>query len=380
MLRKIAKSVEEKALQLWIEGHAYRSISDRLGISLGVVSRIVGDARKRALDLDELRKLNVMLKRGESSVHDATRGAKLLNRLNEYGIGLDKLDAYIELCEKISPERGVEAEKFVDAGVRLVGLEVKTGKNYEGVLKDFEERTKHVEGLDAKAKGIQGQIQGLMERKTQLESEIRDAEERFSSTRQELNKAVSTHERLKKIGLKKVSDLARFDENFELLGFDANMVKTLAEWRESLKEMGINPDALGRFVKEKGPLEAQTSKMRSELKDTERKIETIRNEHRRLFEETTTLQAKVLKLGKLGKVVKLGRVIIPCKVCGREGIFVKLHTASEYRGLMRSGVALQYKCLYCGQWSMYTPWDILTEVGLMAAPEQIKEAQTLAKD
>jgi hypothetical protein len=138
---------------------------------------------------------------------------------------------------------------------------------------------------------------------------------------------------------------------------------------------------LERFVREKGPLEAQIYKLKSELKDVERRIEATRNEHRCLFEETTSLQAEALKLGKLGKVVKLGRVIIPCKVCGMEGVFVKLHTASEYRGMMRSGVALQYKCLYCGQWSMYTPWDVLTEVGLLAAPEQIKEAQMpLAKD
>lgn len=55
-MRKIAKSDEQKALQLWIEGHVYRSICDRLGISLGAINRIVDDARKRAPDIDELRK------------------------------------------------------------------------------------------------------------------------------------------------------------------------------------------------------------------------------------------------------------------------------------------------------------------------------------
>ena len=350
-------------------------------MSLGAINQMVAEARGKISNVEELRQLNIMLRKSGASVYDAVRGAKLLDLLNERGVGPDTLHSYIELCEKIGPERGVEAEKFVDAGMRLMSLEVKTGKNYEGVLKDFEEKIRQIEGLKAKEKSVQEEVQRLMDKKTKLGDEIREAEEMLSSTRQELNKAVSTNERLKKIGLEKVSDMARFVEGFELLGFDANMVKTLAEWRKSLKEMGINPDALGRFVKEKGPLEAQTSKMRSELKDTERKIETIRNEHRRLFEETTSLQAEALKLGKLGKVVKLGRVIIPCKVCGMEGVFVKLHTASEYRGIMRSGVALQYKCLYCGQWSMYTPWDILTEVGLMAAPEQIKEAQMpLAKD
>jgi len=150
---------------------------------------------------------------------------------------------------------------------------------------------------------------------------------------------------------------------------------------ESLKKMGISQDGLERFVKEKGPFEKQISELENERRRVEGIVKKLRDEHMRLFGETTSLQAEALKLGKLGKVVKLGRVIILCKVCGMEGVFVKLHTASEYTGMMRSGVALQYRCLYCGQWSIYRPWDILAEVGLMAAPEQIKEAQMpLAKD
>lgn len=58
-----------------------------------------------------------------------------------------------------------KTEEAIPAGMRPMGLEAKTGKSYEQVVKDFEERTKQVESLDAKAKGVQGQIQGLMERK-----------------------------------------------------------------------------------------------------------------------------------------------------------------------------------------------------------------------
>lgn len=376
MLRKIAKSDEQKALQLWIEGHAYRSICDRLRISLGAINRIVDDARKRAPDLDELRKLNVTLKRGESSVHDAIRGAKLLDRLSEQGIGFDKLDAYIEFSDGISSEHGVEAEKFIDAGMRLMGLEAKTGKSYEGVLKNFEERIKQIEGLEAKAKSVQGQIRELMERKAQLEGEIREAKERLNSTLQDLNHIITTQERLQKLGLEKVSDIARFVEDFELLGFDANMVRKLANWKKSLTAMGIDPDGLERFVKEKGTLEAQISELEKERRRLEGIVKKLRDEHVRLFEETTSLQAEVLKLGKLGKVVKQERLILPCKVCGMEGVFVKLRTASEYRGMLNSGSVLQYRCFNCGQWAPYTAWEILTKMGLLVAPERLKEAQT----
>jgi len=51
-----------------------------------------------------------------------------------------------------------------------------------------------------------------------------------------------------------------------LLGFDANVVGKLAEWRKSLAEMGVDPDELEMFVKEKGPLEYQVSKLRATVK------------------------------------------------------------------------------------------------------------------
>lgn len=48
----------------------------------------------------------------------------------------------------------------------------------------------------------------------------------------------------------------------------------------------------------------------------------------RLFEETTSLQAEALKLGKLGKVVKLGRVIIECRTSHLAGYFLRSHDAA----------------------------------------------------
>ncbi len=366
-MRKIPENVKKKALAMWFEGYSYREISRKLGVSTGEMSNIAAEERERTPDLDQLRRINVMVMKEGGSVSDAVRGVKLLDVLNERGVGLDTLHSYIELSNRISSDKGVEAERFVDSSMKLMSLESKTGKSYWEVLKDFEERIKQIEGLDAKAKSVQDEIQKLMEARAQLEGEIREVKERRSASLQELNQAISTRERLRKIGLEKVSQLAPFIEDFELLKFDVNVVKRLAEWRKSLTAMGIDPDGLERFVKEKGPLEAQISKMRSELKDVERKIEATRNEHRRLFEETTSLQAEVLKLSRLGKVVKLRKIIIACRVCGRQGIFVKLRTASEYRGMMRSGAALQYRCFNCGQWVAYTPWDILIEVGLMVA-------------
>jgi len=380
-LRKIPRRVEKEILRRWLEGYTQRQAAREFRVGLATVNRVINDARKRTPDLDELRRLNVMLRKGDSSVVDAIRGARLLDRVSELGVNLDRLESFIKLSERISSERGVEAERFVEASMGLMGLEAKTGKSYEEVVKDFEERMKRIEDLEAKAKSVQEENRKLMERKAQLEGEIREAKERRSVALQELNNIITTQERLQKLGLEKVSDLARFVEDFQLLGFDANTVRKLADWRRSLAEMGVEPDKLGDYIRERGTLKKQISELEKERRRVGGIVKKLKREHRRLFEETTLLQAEVLKLSKLGKVVKLGKIVIPCRVCGRDGVFVNLRTASEYRGMMSSGGVLQYRCFNCGQWSVYTPWEILTQVGLLAAPEQIKEAQTpLAKD
>jgi len=187
--------------------------------------------------------------KGKSTVFDAMRGGRLLDELGRLGESLDELENYVKLSTRISSEKG---EGFVASSMRLMDLETKTGKNYEQVLKDFEERTKQIEGLETKARSVQEENQKLMERKVQLEGKIREAKEKLGSTLQELNRIVNTQERLKKIGLERVSDVAQFVEDFELLGFDVNTVQRLAEWRKSLTTMDIDPNKIGEYVEKRG--------------------------------------------------------------------------------------------------------------------------------
>jgi DNA repair exonuclease SbcCD ATPase subunit len=215
----------------------------------------------------------------------------------------------------------------------------------------------------------QQSLQTLIKERRRLEGEIGQARGKLSAALQELNRVLATYERLKNLGLDKVASLTEFIDGYEALGFSAQQVQKLVVWRQSLAKMGIDPDKLFELAKKRRSLEGQISELEKERRRVEGIVKKLKVEHRRLFEEITSLQAEALKLGKLGKVVKLGMIVIPCKVCGMEGIFVKLHTASEYRGMMRSGAALQYRCIYCGRWTVYTPWEILSAIGLLATPE-----------
>jgi len=231
------------------------------------------------------------------------------------------------------------------------------------------------QSLQIRVKELSSMLQALEEEKKRVEGEISRSREKLTVNLQELNRVITTQERLKNLGVDKVVSLTEFVEGYEALGFSAQQVQKLVVWRQSLAKMGIDPDKLFELAKKRRSLEGQISGLEKERRRVEGIVKKLKEEQRRLFDETTSLQAEALKLGKLGKVVKLGMMVIPCKVCGMEGIFVKLHTASEYRGMMRSGAALQYRCIYCGQWATYTPWEILTAIGLLATPE-LKEAWT----
>lgn len=322
MSREIPLAVKDQAFRLWLQGESYRRICSETGMSMGALSAHINELRKRAPDIDQLRELNVVLRRGGFTVFDALRGGRLLDEVGWLGVSLDELESYVKLSARISPKKGVEAERFVESSMRLMSLEAKTGKNYEQLLKDFEERTKQIEGLEMKAKGLQEENRKLMERKAELEGEIREAKERRSIALQELNHIITTQERLQKLGLERVSDLARFIEDFELLGFDTNMVRKLASWRKSLAEMDINPDKLGEFIKKKGSLEKQLDNLTREKIAREQKAKELKGEHLRLWNQMTSLRDEVSRLFSLSLALKEGRLTLPCKVCRMQGVRV----------------------------------------------------------
>ena len=48
------------------------------------------------------------------------------------------------------------------------------------------------------------------------------------------------------------------------VGYNVNIVRKLAEWRNSLAEMGVQPDGLSDYIRKKGPLEKQISDLEKE--------------------------------------------------------------------------------------------------------------------
>jgi len=353
MSRLLRPEVKARALRLWLNGLTYRAINEKTGVSLGAMNELVNEAKRKEPGLDELRELNVMLKKGGSSVVDAIRGAKVLDRVNELRVSLDGLESFIKLSERISSERGVEAERFVEASVRLMGLEAKTGKNYEQVLKDFEERMKQVEGLEARAKSVQEENRKLLEMKAQLEGEIREAGEKLSSTRKELNKAIGTQERLKKIGLEKVADLARFINEFESLRFSAEGVQELAQLKKELDAEGIHPRKLRQHFKSTRALKQMRQAIQREMESEQTKLRLLTAMRKDMEKEIQDIQ-RIHYLMNMRKA-------FACSYCGSQ-FFFEL-TRFQVSQFLALGQPIIVNCQRCGAPNTYNPYEVLARLG-----------------
>jgi hypothetical protein len=365
--REIPKAVKERAFRLWLQGESYRRISNETKMSLGALSDHINELRQRTPDLDQLRELNVLLRKGGVTVFDAIRGGRLLDEVGRIGVSLDELENYVKLVERISHEKEAEAGRFVESALKLMGLEGESGKTYGEIVKDFEGKVSEVKRLDGEKGELQKETQGLKE-------ELTKTEKGFSSKVQELKSVIETEERLTRLGLEKLAHLAKFVDDYETLKFSAEEVQRLSGWRKALTAMNIDPDGLERFVKEKGSLEKQLDNLSREKSAREQKVEELKGEHLRLWNQRTSLRDEVSRLSRLGYTLKEGRLTLPCKACGMQGVSMDL--ISVVNAIMRESWC-SGMCVFCHQWSSYTAWEAAWFVTQLVLPAMKRRAEEL---
>ena len=348
MTRETPNAVKVETFKLWLQGHSYREIRDRLRVSVGAINEIIANARAGAPDLDELRKLNTTLMREGSTVHDAVRGGLLMDRLGRLGVGLDKVGEFIELGKRATSEKGAEGEGLVDAALRLIRLERETGKAYGEVLKEFEERRSELAGLYLDRARLAKEVQGLKQ-------ELVRTVEGVSSKSQELKSLTSTRERLEKLGLEKVDQLSLFIEDYKKLGFSAEKVQRLSGWEVSLALMGIKSEELDDYIKRHGPFNKQLRELREEVAGEKNRLEHVARQYR-------SLSTQVAIASALTGLLTSRMMNIACPRCGRP-VPLRIPTFWELDDAVRRGLACQAGCLNCGFVNQVAPMDIFANVG-----------------
>lgn len=149
-MRRIPDDLRTAILRRWIAGDTYRKIRREFGVSLATTSQIKEDAKKKIPELEDLRKLNILLKKSDINFYDTFRGANLLNKLNGCGVSLNELDKFIKLIETLFSGKNSRKEDTMEAAIKLMDLEEKTGKSYLELIKDFEKKRFKIPRLGTK--------------------------------------------------------------------------------------------------------------------------------------------------------------------------------------------------------------------------------------
>ena len=303
--------------RLILEGHSYDEVSKLSDVSKGSVVNIakeLKEGRFRGLEnvanyFDELRELAVKLRKAGLTVKDATKGLEVYFKLQSLGVGLDGLERLIKLA------RGLESgdykiEEIVPAAVELLKLEEKLGKKLFDALREAEEEA--------------SKLERIKEERTKAEAEFSKIKDELSSKQEALKKLIDTDERLRKLGLDKVSALSEFLDGCVKLGFNAEEAKRIAR-------LGMEKDSLEREVK----------KLKSERIGLQSDINRLKNE--------------LSKITRVKRILFTGGITLPCKFCNSHSVYIKIESIEES---MRTGMPLACMCMTCGRWPSYSVWEI----------------------
>jgi len=254
MVRQIPLEQHRRVVELWLEGHSYRVISTKMGISLGAIASIISDERKKAPVMEELRDLKVALTQANAALLDAIRGASFLEKLNYLNIQIDLIPDCISLLDQY----GEKAGEVLKSGIRLKELEVSQRKTYEHIVtdahemvKDLREMAQRLEDLRVQERTIKKCLHNLEQLKT-----LFDKMNRYGLTLVRLDLFIEQTIRL------------------EGLGFTLKAAEILAS---ELARRSLDPEksaiTLAKLLSEHGGLEEVVAKLLAERSKLQHEIE-----------------------------------------------------------------------------------------------------------
>jgi len=356
-LRKTPEQVRLKVFQLWIEGYTYRAISQKLNISLGSITRIMDQFRRRRPDIDDLRLLNVQLKKTDSNLSDALRGATCIEHLNKLDLSLKEIEDYKTLIDRVSENQDVKPPNFVKTAIKLMKLEAETGKTPTEIVKEFSQKQLEIEDLKKKRDSLKNEMNAIDCELRTLKQEHIKMERDHASVHKALNKSIKSRRRLERLGLGKVARLAEFVESYETLGYNAREVEELASLKSVLRDMQVDTAVLKKFIGEKSQMNKQLVKLREQVRAIRIEIEYL--ERRRFKIKRENEISKVVS-----RVLETRETNMWCKRCGL-ALVMPLPSRGDLTYCFTMNMVYTVTCQWCGFVNQMMPQEILAQIGWM---------------
>ena len=250
MVRKLTLETRRKVVEFWFDGDSYRNISTKLEISLGAISSIIEEEKKKIPDIEVLRKLKITLSKAGVKLASALRGAALLNKLNNLGIPINS----IPVCINLLTQYGEKTSEVLEAGQRLKMLEATQGKSYTDIVAEAAEKTRELQDATYRIKDLNSREENITKSLRNLEhlKTLSDKMNRCGLTLTRLDGFIEKNLGLDELGFtQKTAELLAS----ELANIGLDPQKAAAMFVNLLKQVGSLEEALAKlFGENKKPI------------------------------------------------------------------------------------------------------------------------------
>lgn len=274
-MEPISDADKEEAVNLYV-AHllTVKQVSERLGISTGAVSEILAERRRKKPDLDELRKLNMSLRKSGANWLDAMRGANALQRLDALELDLQDVSRCADFLERYKKN----ARLSLQAAVRLQGLESRTGKTFEEIIVEFEAKQKALSQLDMNIEEEKGRDEELRNsiREHEALKGLQDDLDENDISKNKLCEFITRYKQFEEMGftLEVASKIAN-----ELAKFNMTPAQAAGLLAKLLAEYDDVSSAVNDASAKKRELESTIFNQNSQIDSLARQLYMIRQEH-----------------------------------------------------------------------------------------------------
>jgi tetratricopeptide (TPR) repeat protein len=157
VLRKKDPLVRKKAIKMWLNGGNFSTIRDKTGESVGKLSKDLNELRKEFPELDELRRITILINKNKSSIEQVLKGAHLVSELEKIKIDIETASDAISQISSY----GKDASKILLQSREFYALAEQKGVSYSEILEDFKEKIEEVADLTENKKKLEGECEAL---------------------------------------------------------------------------------------------------------------------------------------------------------------------------------------------------------------------------
>jgi len=251
-MRELSQIIKEKVIRLFLAGHSYEDISQKLDIAKGSVTNIIDEFRDGQISLpddmadyvNELRRIAVDLRKHQVSLNQLRSYQKLHNKLNDMGADSEKVEQWLDFLQTVAASDSARSKyaQYIDIVDWIVEVSAETGKNCKEILDDYEEKLGFWEFVNEEMGSKKAELEELKDECTKESERIN---KQIATLKQELSQTEEMCSR------KKNEAEAHLEDYLTRNNLSWKKVETvIAAMDGMLRQAELPPDKLNFFYEE----------------------------------------------------------------------------------------------------------------------------------